>query len=97
MQVCSPYSGIELGDDLHMPDLTLTTPGWIGTGDVGTVDTHGRLRLLGRTGDQLLAGLWPRDILDALGEVLGARTASIVPAADSLGIQLLSPLPEGGT
>ncbi|HEV2637224.1 MAG TPA: AMP-binding protein [Actinocrinis sp.] len=47
------------------------------TGDLGNLDADGRLRLLGRHDDHTVAGLWPRDILDHIGETLGTRSALV--------------------
>lgn len=47
------------------------------TGDLGRIDSFGRLRLLGRVGDCSLAGVWPKDTLDAIGPLLETRTAMV--------------------
>jgi len=93
VEVQTPYLGKELDKEL-LPAAATASP-WAGTGDLGAIDPHGQLRLLGRAGDQPIAGLWPRDILDALGTTLGARTAAITSQPDALTVQVLQPLPEG--
>ncbi|KOX11673.1 AMP-binding protein [Nocardiopsis sp. NRRL B-16309] len=60
------------------------------TTDLGHIDQAGRLRLLGRRGDVAVAGLWPRDILDAIGPLLGTRCAlARHPAPDRVTVRLL--------
>lgn len=62
------------------PQIVLRSPNYTGslkTGDLGNVDERGRLRVLGRTADVAINGLWPHDTLDQVGDVLGARCASV--------------------
>jgi hypothetical protein len=47
------------------------------TSDVGKFDDKGRLRVLGRSDDFAIAGLWPRDTLDLIGWLLGTHCALI--------------------
>jgi hypothetical protein len=82
--VRSPFTGTPL--DSHFEPAAGPAPDWIATGDLGSHDPVGRLRLLGRAGDTRLGGAWPRDVLDALGEVLGPRTASV--AIDERGVRI---------
>ncbi len=82
--VRSPFTGTPL--DSHFEPAAGEAPDWIATGDLGGHDAAGLLRLLGRAGDTRLGGAWPRDVLDALGEVLGPRTASV--AIDERGVRI---------
>ena len=47
------------------------------TGDLGTIDRQGNLRLLARSDDIQIHGLWPRDTLNAIGPALGVRCALV--------------------
>lgn len=61
------------------------------TTDLGHIDPHGRLRILGRADDHPIASLWPRDTLDALGPLLGRRCALVLhPTPDHVSIRLLA-------
>lgn len=87
IEVTSPATAIPLDPDEPASGPTLLT------GDVGAIDEHGRLRLLGRADDHPIAGLWPRDTLDALGPVLGRRCALVRhPAADQVSVRTLAPV-----
>jgi acyl-CoA synthetase (AMP-forming)/AMP-acid ligase II len=88
--VRSPFTGTPL--DSHFEPAAGPAPDWITTGDLGSHDAAGRLRLLGRAGDTRLGGAWPRDVLDALGEVLGPRTASVAIDERGVRIRLLTEL-----
>lgn len=74
--------------------LAFTTPSRtakLRTGDLGQIDAHGRLRLLGRVDDHPIGGLWPHDTLDALGPLLGRRCALIRhPVPDQVTVRLLT-------
>lgn len=74
------------------PDEEATAP-VLRTSDLGHVDGHGRLRILGRADDYPITGLWPRDTLDAIGPLLGRRCALVRHLApDCVGIRVLSPV-----
>jgi hypothetical protein len=53
--------------------------GILTTTDLGVIVSGRRLRLRGRANDQQIAGLWPRDTLDAFGPHLGRRCTLIRP------------------
>lgn len=90
VSVRSPFIGTALDGSLQ--PCGPGDPGWIRTGDLGVVDAAGRLRLVGRVGDTQSGGRWPRDILDDIGEVLGARTASVRCTRERVEIHVLSGL-----
>jgi len=90
--VRSPFTGTPLDNALQPETPNSAGTGWIRTGDLGMLDRAGRLRLVGRVGDTRPAGRWPRDILDDLGDLLGARTASIRCTGDRVEIHLVSAL-----
>ncbi|NUP47627.1 MAG: AMP-binding protein [Catenulispora sp.] len=69
--------------------LEHTEDGELLTGDLGAIDAAGRLRLFGRHDDHLVEGLWPRDVLDHLGAILGTRTALVRhPSPDRVAVRL---------
>lgn len=78
----------------HPSTLRLRCPAPVlHTTDLGRIDDHGRLRLLGRADDEQIGGLWPRDTLDALGPLLGRRCALIRhPTTTQAAVQLLTTL-----
>jgi len=71
IELSGPATGIPLDPVEARPAGSLHTT------DLGASDGHGRLRLLGRTDDEQISGLWPRDTLDALGPLLGRRCALV--------------------
>lgn len=72
--------------------LARTALGAVDTGDIGLVDQRGRLRLLGRSDDHAIRGMWPRDILDHIGPTLGPRCALITTRANSVSVRTWSSL-----
>jgi acyl-CoA synthetase (AMP-forming)/AMP-acid ligase II len=90
VEVRSPFIGTTLDGSLQ--PCGPGDSGWIRTGDLGVLDAAGRLRLVGRVGDSRSGGRWPRDILDDIGEVLGARTASVHCTDERVEIHVLSDL-----
>ncbi|APU15255.1 AMP-binding protein [Actinoalloteichus fjordicus] len=66
------------------------------TGDLGTIGPVGRLRLLGRADDHRINGFWPRDTLDMVAEVTGARCALVLhPNPDRVRVKVLGELSAG--
>lgn len=87
IHLASPAIGIPLAPTAPLPGAVLHTT------DLGRIDDHGRLRLLGRADDEQIGGLWPRDTLDALGPILGRRCALIRhPASDQAVVRVLAQL-----
>jgi hypothetical protein len=82
--VSGPATGTPLDPRQAPPAGSLLTT------DLGATDRHGRLRLLGRTDDEQISGLWPRDTLDALGPALGRRCALIRHQHGHVTIRLLT-------
>ena len=86
IDVATPAAAVPL--DPAEPSLGTT----LHTTDLGHIDTRGRLRLLGRIDDHQIAGLWPRDTLDALGPLLGRHCAMVRHHADDqVTVRLLTP------
>lgn len=87
IDIFSPATGIPLDPSAPLPGELLRTT------DLGHIDEHGRLRLLGRTDDEQIGGLWPRDTLDILGPLLGRRCALVRhPSTDHAAVRLLTPV-----
>jgi hypothetical protein len=93
---CQPRIAITtpvLGTPIAAPTATAT--GRLVTSDCGVIDSDGRLRVLGRSDDHAVAGLWPRDTLDLIGPLLGTACAQVHhPTPDTVHIRLRQPLPE---
>ncbi len=68
----------------NLPDKTaeeMTDDGFFITGDIGTVDTEGRLTLAGRSGDMIISGglnVYPKEIETVLDEVDGIVESAVV-------------------
>lgn len=64
---------------------TLTADGWLGTGDIGTMDDRGYLRIAGRLKDMIIRGginIYPREIEDILFGHTAVAQASVVGLPD---------------
>lgn len=60
--------------------------GWFTTGDLGELDSAGRLRVLGRAGDLIITGgenVWPEAVEAILSELPGVADVAIVGRADA--------------
>ena len=68
----------------RLPDTTAAayrSDGWFVTGDVGSVDADGRLRLEGRSSDMIISGgynVYPKEIEMVLDEVPGVAETAVV-------------------
>lgn len=59
--------------------------GWLHTGDLGTMDEHGCLRVTGRLKDMIIRGgenVYPREVEDVLFEHPSVRSAAVVGLPD---------------
>jgi len=74
MSITAPNIGVELSEGGQPKS---SWPSTIETDDLGEVDKHGRLRLLGRDADTRINGRWPKDTLDAIGPILGPKCAIV--------------------
>jgi acyl-CoA synthetase (AMP-forming)/AMP-acid ligase II len=84
VELSSPATGIPLDTAEAIPAVRLRTT------DLGVIDGHGRLRLVGRADDDQISGLWPRDTLDALGPLLRRRCALVRHQQGHATIRLLT-------
>jgi malonyl-CoA/methylmalonyl-CoA synthetase len=74
----------------RMPEKTaeeFTADGWFKTGDVGQLDAHGRLTLIGRSKDLVISGgynVYPAEVEGYLNELAGIEESAVigVPHAD---------------
>lgn len=85
-----PVGGIEVrGPNVfagywRMPDKTaaeFTADGWFRTGDVGTHDADGYLRIVGRAKDLVITGgfnVYPAEVEDALDRVPGVLESAVI-------------------
>jgi malonyl-CoA/methylmalonyl-CoA synthetase len=68
----------------RMPEKTteeFTADGWFKTGDVGHVDMHGRLTLIGRSKDLIISGgynVYPAEIEGYLNELPGVDESAVI-------------------
>ncbi len=79
-----------------------TTDGWFRTGDLGTLDGDGRLRLVGRAKDLIISGgenVYPAEIEAVLDELPGVAESAVVGMPDDdlgeLGLAVVVPDPSG--
>ncbi len=76
---------LEYLDDPEATAVTLSDDGWLRTGDVGTLDESGLLRIVGRVKDMFIAGgfnVYPAEIEDALRRHPDVRDAAVVGMPD---------------
>jgi acyl-coenzyme A synthetase/AMP-(fatty) acid ligase len=79
-----------LGDPLGT-DAALAPPG-LHTGDIGSSDSDGYIRVLGRRGEQLSDGRWPREVEDVLFATPEVLHATVAGYEDRL-VGIVSPKP----
>lgn len=66
-------------------EMTLEADGWLHTGDLGSMDDRGYLRITGRSKDMIIRGgvnIYPREIEDLLSEHPGVSSAVVVGVPD---------------
>jgi hypothetical protein len=87
----TPHRAVLLNENL--PGNNYLHEDWLNTRDLGEIDVEGRLRILGRSDDFSINGLWPRDSLDLLSEVLQPFSFSVShPTGDLIRVRLLNSL-----
>jgi long-subunit acyl-CoA synthetase (AMP-forming) len=73
--VKSPNTGIQLSASGAVNN---NNDDYIMSGDIGKIDPFQRLIILGKSTDMAINGYWPRDTLEAIGSILGPRTATVL-------------------
>lgn len=66
---------------------TVTEDGWLRTGDLGVIDAHGNLRLLGRTHEMFKSGgynVYPREIETVIEAMAAVQLCAVVSVPDEL-------------
>ncbi len=79
-QVMNSYHGME-----DATRETITSDGWLRTGDIGTMDSRGYLRIVGRLKDMIIRGgmnLYPREIEDVLFQHPQVAQVSVIGIPD---------------
>ena len=69
----------------HLTEATLEKDGWLHTGDIGSMDSRGYLKISGRLKDMIIRGgmnLYPREIEDLLAKHEGVGDVSVVGVPD---------------
>jgi acyl-CoA synthetase (AMP-forming)/AMP-acid ligase II len=72
-------------DDPAETAKVLSPDGWLRTGDLGTIDEAGRLRIVGRVKDMFIVGgfnAYPAEIENALLRHPGIRQAAVIGIPD---------------
>jgi acyl-CoA synthetase (AMP-forming)/AMP-acid ligase II len=72
-------------DDPQATAAVLSDDGWLRTGDLGTVDADGRLRIVGRMKDMFIVGgfnAYPAEIENALLRHPGVRQVAVIGVPD---------------
>jgi malonyl-CoA/methylmalonyl-CoA synthetase len=87
----------------RMPDKTreeFTSDGYFRTGDVGTIDTRGYVRIVGRSKDLIISGgynVYPAEIEACINELPGVAESAVVgvphPDFGEVGVAVVTPKP----
>lgn len=68
-------------------DKVIDKNGWYYTGDLGTKDENGYIRIVGRNSDTIISGgynIYPKEIEDVLHEYPGIADAAVIGVADPI-------------
>jgi fatty-acyl-CoA synthase len=87
-EICARGFGVMTGyfDDPEATAEALDADGWLHTGDLGSMDVHGYLRIEGRLKDMIIRGgenIYPREIEDVLYTHPGVLEVAVVGVPDS--------------
>jgi acyl-CoA synthetase (AMP-forming)/AMP-acid ligase II len=72
-------------DDPEATAATLSPDGWLRTGDIGTIDEHGRLRIVGRAKDMFIVGgfnAYPAEIENVMLRHPDIQQAAVIGVPD---------------
>jgi len=72
-------------NDLTSTDQAIDADGWLHTGDLGMMDEHGYLRIVGRLKDMIIRGgenVYPREIEDLLHNHPAVAEAAVIGVPD---------------
>ncbi len=73
--------------EVRGPTVAPQFPGWLQTGDLGTLDEQGRLTILSRRSDLIVSGgenIYPAELERVLGEHPEVREVAVGPRRDSI-------------
>lgn len=87
-EVCARSVGVMKGylDDPEATALVLSGDGWLRTGDLGSLDERGYLRIQGRLKDQIIRGgenVFPREVEDVLSRHPDVADVAVVGLPDA--------------
>ena len=89
-------------DDPAATDAALSADGWLRTGDLGTVDDAGNLRIVGRAKDMVIVGgfnVYPAEVENLLRRHPGIRDAAVIGIPDQrlgeVAMAFVVPVPGG--
>ncbi len=89
-----PNVMVGYADDPEATAAVLSADGWLRTGDLGAIDKKGRLTLVGRSKDVVVAAngenIYPDDVERALGEVPLVKELVVLGIADARGGERLA-------
>jgi long-chain acyl-CoA synthetase len=84
-----PNVMVGYADDPETTARTLDADGWLHTGDLGRIDRHGKLTLVGRSKDVVVSAngenVYPDDVERALGAIDGVKELVVVGVDDPRG------------
>ena len=86
-EICTRSSCVMVGyyNDLTSTDQAFDADGWLHTGDLGMMDEHGYLRIVGRLKDMIIRGgenVYPREIEDLLHNHPAVAEAAVIGVPD---------------
>ena len=72
--------------EIRGPTVAPQFPGWLATGDLGSLDGQGRVTVLSRRSDLIVSGgenIYPAELERVLGEHPAVREVAVAPRADA--------------
>jgi acyl-CoA synthetase (AMP-forming)/AMP-acid ligase II len=103
LQLHGPNVMLGYLDDPVATAETIDADGWLHTGDVGTLDSDGYLRITDRLKDMYISGgfnVYPAEVEQTLARLPGVAEVAVIGIPDErmgeVGLALIVPLPEAG-